>query len=81
MCLLKRITMTQTAEALGFTYSRKGCPCNGSPSIYTKEVDKTVYTLTIWPRRDVWQLKAKGCLLASGTAENMTTKIKAIWDL
>lgn len=73
--------MIEQAEALGFKYSRKGCPCVGTPRIYTKEQAKAVYTLTIWEKRNVWQLKSKGCLLASGTAENLTTKIQAIWDL
>lgn len=69
--------MTQTAEALGFTYSRKGCPCNGTPVIYKKDA----YQLTMWLKRGVWQLKTKNCVLATGNKDNMTDKIKAIWDL
>lgn len=73
--------MTAQAEALGFTYSHKGCPCNGSPSIYTKKVGNKVQKLTIWPKRKVWRLTASGCLLGNGNEENMTTKIQEIWDL
>lgn len=73
--------MTTQAEALGFKYSRKGCPCNGSPSIYTGNHDGTLYTLTLWIKRNVWQLKARGSVLATGNNANLTTKIKAIWDL
>ncbi len=73
--------MTQQAQALGFTYSRKGCPCNGTPLIYTKQVDGTLYTLTLWERRNTWRLTAKGCVIATGTKDNLTTKINAIWDL
>ena len=73
--------MVEQAQALGFIYSRKGCPCNGTPLIYTKQVDGTLYTLTLWERRNTWRLTAKGCVIATGTKDKLTTKIKAIWDL
>lgn len=73
--------MTQTADALGFTYSCKGCVCERSPLIYKKEVGGTVYRLKVWLRHDVWKLYNRGCMLASGNKDNMTDKIKAIWDL
>jgi len=73
--------MIEQAEQLGFKYSRKGCPCSGTPLIYTTKKDGTLYTLTIWERRNVWQLKSKGYLLATGKAENLTDKIKSLWDL
>lgn len=73
--------MQAQAEALGFTYSRKGCPCNGTPLIYTKTHDGTVQTLTIWQRRNTWRLTARGCLLATGNSDNLTSKIKQLWDL
>lgn len=78
---LKNKAMQAQAQALGFTYSRKGCPCNGTPLIYTKEVGGVVQTLTLWERRGTWRLQSKGCVLATGNVENMETKIKAIWDL
>ena len=74
-------TITEQALALCFAYSRKGCPCNGSPAIYTKKVERKVQTLTIWEKRNVWRLTASGCVLANGTKENMTDKIQALWDL
>ena len=73
--------MQTTAETLGFRYSRKGCPCNGTPLIYTKEVGGTLYTLTLWTRRDTWRITAKGCVLATGNHDNLQTKIQALWDL
>lgn len=73
--------MQAQAQALGFTYSRKGCPCNGTPLIYTQQVGGTLYTLTLWERRGTWRLQAKGCVLATGGIDNLETKIKAIWDL
>lgn len=73
--------MIQTAEALGFTYSRKGCPCNGTPLIYKKQVGGSVYQLTMWLKRNVWRLTARNCVLATGNKDNMQTKIQAIWDL
>lgn len=73
--------MTQQAETLGFAFSRKGCPCSGTPLIYTKQVDGTLYTLTIWERRNTWRLTMRGCVLATGNKDNLTDKIKALWDL
>lgn len=70
--------MTNQAQALGFTYSRKGCPCNGKPLIYTKQTNGTLYTLTIWERRNTWRLTAKGCVIATGTKDNLTEKIITI---
>lgn len=73
--------MRDQAEHLGFAFNRTGCPCNGSPRIYNMTRDNTLYTLTIWERRNVWQLKTKGCVIATGKAEELTTKIQKIWDL
>ena len=73
--------MTQQAETLGFAFSRKGCPCNGTPVIYTITREKTLYTLTIWERRNTWRLTSRGCVLATGNKDNLTDKIKALWDL
>ena len=72
--------MTQTAEALGFTYSGKGCACERSPLIYRKEVGGTSYRMKVWPRINVWKLYNRGYMLTSGNKENMTEKIKEIWD-
>lgn len=72
--------MIQQAEQLGFTFSRKGCPCNGTPLVYIKQTDTTTYTLTLWTRRNTWRLAAKGCVIATGNQENMTDKIQSIWD-
>ncbi len=74
------IELTDIADRLGFTYSRKGCPCNGTPLIYTKQVGGTQYTLTVWQRRSTWRLTAKGCVLATGNAGNMDTKINNIFN-
>lgn len=73
--------MTQQAEALGFRFSRYGCPCNGKPLIYTLNREGTLYTLTIWERRNTWRLTSRGCVLATGNKDNLTDKIKALWDL
>lgn len=73
--------MREQAEQLGFTYNRRGCPCNGENYIYTIKRDCAVQQLTIWTKRNVWQLKSKGYLLAHGTSDNLQTKIKALWDL
>lgn len=73
--------MTTIAPQLGFTYSRKGCPCNGTPLVYTRQVDGTTYTLTLWERRNAWRLTAKGCVLATGNTDNMTEKINHIFNL
>lgn len=70
--------MREQAEALGFAYSRKGCPCNGTPLVYVRKENGTTYTLTIWLRRDVWRLTNRGCTIATGNAENMTEKITNI---
>ena len=74
-------TLNDTAVLLGFQFSRTGCPCNGLNHIYRKGDGRDAYQLTCWPKRDVWQLKQRGCLLASGNANNMQSKIKALWDL
>ena len=73
--------MTTIAQQLGFTYSRKGCPCSGTPLVYTRLVDGTTYTLTLWERRNAWRLTAKGCVLAIGNTDNMTEKINHIFNL
>jgi len=73
--------MSIEAETLGFVFSRIGCPCNGSPRIYTKDVDGSKQKLTIWEKRNTWRLEANRVVIATGTASNLTTKIKAIWDL
>lgn len=73
--------MKDLATQLGFTYSRKGCPCNGTPLVYTRQVDGTTYTLTLWERRNAWRLTAKGCVLATGNTDNMTEKINHIFNL
>ena len=73
--------MTTQAEALGFTYSHKGCPCNGLNHVYKKNVGNSVQQLTIWPTRNTWQLKSRGVVLARGNKDNMTFKIKELWDL
>ncbi len=70
--------LTNIATALGFDYARKGCPCNGTPLIYTRKIGWTQYTLTLWQRRNAWRLTAKGCVLATGNADNMTEKISKI---
>lgn len=74
--------MIDQAINLGFVYSRRGCPCNGTPRIYTANIQNHVYTLTIWEKRNVWRLAGKGgCVVASGNKDNLTTKIQEIWDL
>lgn len=74
--------MREQAEALGFKYSRMGCPCSGGTNaIYTLRRGDTTYTLTIWPKRLVWRLTAKNFVVATGNDTNMNDKIKAVWDL
>ncbi len=73
--------LTDIADKLGFTYSRKGCPCNGTPLVYTRQTGGTQYTLTLWQRRGTWRLTAKGCVIATGNAENMATKITNVINL
>lgn len=70
--------MKEQAEILGFTFSRKGCPCNGTPLVYVRKSDETTYTLTLWTKRNVWRLTNKGCTIATGNAENLTDKISNI---
>lgn len=70
--------MKDLATQLGFTFSRKGCPCNGTPLIYTQVVVGTIYTLTIWERRNTWRLTAKGCVIATGNGCNLFEKINNI---
>lgn len=70
--------MKDLATQLGFTYSRKGCPCNGTPLVYTRQVDGTTYTLTLWERRNAWRLTAKGCVIATGNGCNLFEKINNI---
>lgn len=73
--------MIEQAKALGFVYSRRGCPCNGTPHIYTRSIYNNVYTLTIWDKKNVWRLNGKGgYTIASGNRDNITTKIQEIWD-
>lgn len=72
--------MKAQAEALGFSYSHKGCPCNGTPLVYTRRVDNYIYTLNIWEKRNVWRLTKRGALLATGNKDNLTNKIQEIWD-
>jgi len=73
--------MKETATRLGFEFSRKGCPCTGTPLIYTITKTTSIYTLTIWEKRNIWKLMTSGATIARGNAENMEDKIKAIWDL
>lgn len=73
--------MKETAERLGFVFSRKGCPCNGTPLIYKTERGNIAYQLTMWIRKGHWKLTANGCSVAYGREENLETKIKEIWDL
>lgn len=73
--------MTEIAEHMGFVFSRKGCPCNGTPLIYTRTYDGTLYTLTLWLRRNAWRLTAKGCVLTTGNKDNLETKINNIINL
>ena len=74
--------MIEQAEQMGFVYSRRGCPCNGTPRIYTQKINNNVYTLTIWDKRNAWKLAGKcGCIIASGNNDNLTIKIQELWDL
>lgn len=74
--------MIDQAINLGFVFSRRGCPCNGTPRIYTRSIHNNVYTLTIWDKKNVWRLNSKGgYTIASGNKDNLTTKIQEIWDL
>lgn len=70
--------MKDLATQLGFAFSRKGCLCNGTPLIYTQAVAGTLYTLTLWERRDAWRLTAKGCVIATGKTDNLIDKITHI---
>jgi hypothetical protein len=73
--------MIDQAINLGFVYSRRGCPCNGTPRIYRAVVQKSVYTLTIWEKKNAWKLAGSGGhIIASGNKDNLTTKIQEIWD-
>lgn len=73
--------MREQADALGFTFSRLGCPCNGSPRVYVTKRGNKPYELFIWERRAMWKLIAAGTTIAYGKAEELKTKIQAIWDL
>lgn len=72
--------MRETAESMGFVFSRKGCPCNGSPDILTAKRDNKIYTMTIWQKRDYWKLAVSGMGIAWGNKNDMKIKIQEIWD-
>lgn len=75
--------MREQAEQIGFNFARKGCPCNGTPLIYTRNVDGVLYTLNIWEKRNVWKLTTRGCSVAMGNGDNLKQKITTIinkWD-
>ena len=72
--------MKQQAIDLGFYYSRKGCSCSGSPSIYAAVRNNIRYELTLYESRDTWKLTANNTSIAEGDAANLTTKIQEIWD-
>jgi len=71
--------MNELAEQLGFRFSHKGCPCNGTPKVYKCEHDGGLYTLTIWERRDMWRLEVCGCSLGTGNKSNLLTKLPKLW--
>lgn len=70
--------MKDLATQLGFLYSRKGCPCTGTPLVYTRQADNIIYTLTLWERRNAWRLTAKGCVIATGNTDNLIEQITKI---
>lgn len=73
--------MTNAAQQLGFVFSRHGCACSGGTNdYYTATHDGKFYTLRIWPIKGVWSLMLSGYRIAWGNKENLTEKIKEIWD-
>ena len=77
------MSLNEEAVELGFEYAHKGCPCVGSPSVYHKIHDGKMYVLTIYDRRTepVWKLTCSQLVVERGRQNELTSKIKAIWDL
>lgn len=75
--------MIQTAEKYHFSFSKKGCACNGLPLIYTaaNPAKHARYELYIWEKRQSWQLLANNVTIASGQkSESLNKTLKEIWD-
>lgn len=64
---------------LGFVFSHKGCPCNGTPDVYKCTHNGGKYTLTVWEKRRVWRLEVQGCQLGMGSDKNLLTKLQTLW--
>lgn len=71
--------MRAEAEALGFVFKRIGCPCNGSPQIFIRQIGDKTYTLTYWEKRDSWRIQHAGFTIAWGKSSELTEKTKELW--
>ena len=67
--------MIEIVLKYGFTYSRRGCSCSGSPYIYRRET----YEITIYERRGLFVLTNRNTTIAKGKENELEQKLKEIW--
>lgn len=74
-----KCNMALVAEAAGYTFSHKGCPCSGLPLIYRKESQEGRLELTIYVKRAAWRLTRNHYIIDKGT-ENVLQEHLQQWD-
>lgn len=67
--------MKELVLKYGFTYSRRGCSCSGSPYIYRNGS----YEITIYERRGLFILTNRNTTIAKGKENELEQKLKEIW--